>query len=230
MSNPSDLLVQTDVGFLFPVVDLIRRIYRRYLLKCRFPCETGRSQAPRRQQGGEDILEDVGSAGDDGGVDTEATRTDEGMALVGPHLEDRFVHWSSGPATNTIEIREINWTTHFLPKIDLAAKAADATHFSQGVAEYPIRSDTSSPHVRLITQDGQRYDKYDFQQFRRVFRHNLDDLLDTLIKAQTSMELRLVRDMNANTTLSSQMVEFIDCLKELGAAKKRESSKKRRLL
>ncbi|KZV06556.1 hypothetical protein F511_45962 [Dorcoceras hygrometricum] len=36
---------------MFPVVDLIRRSTAAYLLKCRFPCETGRSQAPRRQQG-----------------------------------------------------------------------------------------------------------------------------------------------------------------------------------
>ncbi|KZV55495.1 hypothetical protein F511_35070 [Dorcoceras hygrometricum] len=48
--NTSALLVQTDGGLLFPVVDLIRRIYRRLPLKCWFPCETGRSQAPRRQQ------------------------------------------------------------------------------------------------------------------------------------------------------------------------------------
>ncbi|KZV21246.1 hypothetical protein F511_19383 [Dorcoceras hygrometricum] len=49
--NPSYLLVQIDGGIAFPVVDLIRRSTAAYLLKCRFPCETGRSQAPRRQQG-----------------------------------------------------------------------------------------------------------------------------------------------------------------------------------
>ncbi|KZV18069.1 Methylmalonate-semialdehyde dehydrogenase [Dorcoceras hygrometricum] len=48
--NPSDLLVQIDGGIAFPVVDLIRRSTAVYLLKCRFPCETGQSQAPRRQQ------------------------------------------------------------------------------------------------------------------------------------------------------------------------------------
>ncbi|KZV46168.1 PQQ enzyme repeat-containing protein (ISS) [Dorcoceras hygrometricum] len=49
--NLSDLLVQTDKGIVIPVVDLIRRSTAAYLLKCRFPCETGRSQAPRRKQG-----------------------------------------------------------------------------------------------------------------------------------------------------------------------------------
>ncbi|KZV24765.1 hypothetical protein F511_14527 [Dorcoceras hygrometricum] len=49
--NPSDLLVQIDGGIVFPIVDLIRRSTAVYLLKCRFPCETGRSQASRRQQG-----------------------------------------------------------------------------------------------------------------------------------------------------------------------------------
>ncbi|KZV26535.1 hypothetical protein F511_35981 [Dorcoceras hygrometricum] len=37
MAKSSALLVQTDGGLLFPVVDLIRRIYRRLPLKCRFP-------------------------------------------------------------------------------------------------------------------------------------------------------------------------------------------------
>ncbi|KZV48008.1 hypothetical protein F511_26885 [Dorcoceras hygrometricum] len=37
-------------GAVHPVVDLIRRSTAAYLLKCRFPCETGRSQAPRRHQ------------------------------------------------------------------------------------------------------------------------------------------------------------------------------------
>ncbi|KZV33570.1 hypothetical protein F511_10556 [Dorcoceras hygrometricum] len=48
--NSSGLLVQADEGIVFPVVDLIRRSTAAYLLKCRFPYETGRSQAPRRQQ------------------------------------------------------------------------------------------------------------------------------------------------------------------------------------
>ncbi|KZV37929.1 DEAD-box ATP-dependent RNA helicase 55 [Dorcoceras hygrometricum] len=50
VSNSSVLLVQADKGFVLPVVDLIRRSTAVYLLKCRFPCETGRSQAPRCQQ------------------------------------------------------------------------------------------------------------------------------------------------------------------------------------
>ncbi|KZV30720.1 hypothetical protein F511_39574 [Dorcoceras hygrometricum] len=50
VSNSSVLLVQADERFMLPVVDLIRRSTAAYLLKCRFPCETGRSQAPRRQQ------------------------------------------------------------------------------------------------------------------------------------------------------------------------------------
>ncbi|KZV40348.1 RING finger and CHY zinc finger domain-containing protein 1-like [Dorcoceras hygrometricum] len=50
VSNSSVLLVQADEGFVLPVVDLIRRSTAAYLLKCRFPCETGQSQAPRRQQ------------------------------------------------------------------------------------------------------------------------------------------------------------------------------------
>ncbi|KZV34171.1 hypothetical protein F511_29208 [Dorcoceras hygrometricum] len=48
--NPSDILVHIDGGIAFPVVDLIRRSTAAYLLKCRFPCETDRSQVPRRQQ------------------------------------------------------------------------------------------------------------------------------------------------------------------------------------
>ncbi|KZV39982.1 proteasome subunit beta type-5 [Dorcoceras hygrometricum] len=47
----SDLLVQTDEGLVFPIVDLIRRIYRRLHLKSQISCEFGWSQAPRRQQG-----------------------------------------------------------------------------------------------------------------------------------------------------------------------------------
>ncbi|KZV31170.1 hypothetical protein F511_05643 [Dorcoceras hygrometricum] len=49
--NSPALLVQTDEGLVFPVVDLIRRIYRRLHLKSQIPCEFGWSQAPRRQQG-----------------------------------------------------------------------------------------------------------------------------------------------------------------------------------
>ncbi|KZV47926.1 hypothetical protein F511_20534 [Dorcoceras hygrometricum] len=56
--NLSDLLVQTDKGIVIPVVDLIRRSTAAYLLKCWFPCETGRSQAPRRQQ---DVCIAIGS-------------------------------------------------------------------------------------------------------------------------------------------------------------------------
>ncbi|KZV55648.1 hypothetical protein F511_22224 [Dorcoceras hygrometricum] len=48
--NPSSLLVQIDGGRLNPVVDLIGGSTAAYSLKCRFPRETGRSQAPRRQQ------------------------------------------------------------------------------------------------------------------------------------------------------------------------------------
>ncbi|KZV48397.1 serine/threonine-protein kinase UCNL [Dorcoceras hygrometricum] len=50
VSNSSALLVQTDEGVLFPVVDRIRRSTLP-TLKCQFPCESGRSQAPRLQQG-----------------------------------------------------------------------------------------------------------------------------------------------------------------------------------
>ncbi|KZV21264.1 hypothetical protein F511_23389 [Dorcoceras hygrometricum] len=38
------------------------------------------------------------------------------------HFEDCFVHWCGGLATKTIEIQEIDWVTHFVPKIDPAAK------------------------------------------------------------------------------------------------------------
>ncbi|KZV46660.1 TMV resistance protein N-like [Dorcoceras hygrometricum] len=48
--SPSDLLVQIDGGILIPIVDLIRRIYRRLQFKSQFPCDSGWSQAPRRQQ------------------------------------------------------------------------------------------------------------------------------------------------------------------------------------
>ncbi|KZV24194.1 hypothetical protein F511_09138 [Dorcoceras hygrometricum] len=46
----SGLLVQADEGTLLPVVDLIRRNLPPPTVKCRFPREIGRSQAPRRQQ------------------------------------------------------------------------------------------------------------------------------------------------------------------------------------
>ncbi|KZV42459.1 hypothetical protein F511_25437 [Dorcoceras hygrometricum] len=46
----SVLLVQADEGTLLPVVDLIRRNLPPPTVKCRFPRETGRSQASRRQQ------------------------------------------------------------------------------------------------------------------------------------------------------------------------------------
>ncbi|KZV52309.1 hypothetical protein F511_37699 [Dorcoceras hygrometricum] len=48
--NSSGLLVQADEGLVFPIVDLIRRIYRRLHLKSQILCEFGWSQAPRRQQ------------------------------------------------------------------------------------------------------------------------------------------------------------------------------------
>ncbi|KZV49687.1 ABC transporter B family member 4-like [Dorcoceras hygrometricum] len=51
VSNLSDLLVQTDEGILIPIVDLIKENLPPSTLKCRIPCESGRSQAPRRQQG-----------------------------------------------------------------------------------------------------------------------------------------------------------------------------------
>ncbi|KZV49159.1 cell division cycle 5-like protein [Dorcoceras hygrometricum] len=47
----SDLLVQADKRVSLPVVDLIRRNLPPPTVKCRFSHETGRSQAPRRQQG-----------------------------------------------------------------------------------------------------------------------------------------------------------------------------------
>ncbi|KZV33479.1 isoamylase 1, chloroplastic [Dorcoceras hygrometricum] len=60
--NPLDLLVQIDGGIAFPVVDLIRRSTAAYLLKFRFPRETGRSQAPRRQQEVERHADDTSTA------------------------------------------------------------------------------------------------------------------------------------------------------------------------
>ncbi|KZV33749.1 hypothetical protein F511_12319 [Dorcoceras hygrometricum] len=49
--NFSDLLVQTDKGIVIPVMDLIRRSTTAYNSRARIPCESGWSQAPRRQQG-----------------------------------------------------------------------------------------------------------------------------------------------------------------------------------
>ncbi|KZV56645.1 hypothetical protein F511_02144 [Dorcoceras hygrometricum] len=40
----------TDGGIAFPVVDLIRRSTAAYISRARIPCESGWSQAPRRQQ------------------------------------------------------------------------------------------------------------------------------------------------------------------------------------
>ncbi|KZV50979.1 hypothetical protein F511_15222 [Dorcoceras hygrometricum] len=40
----------TNGGILIPVVDLINENLPPPTLKCRIPCESGRSQAPRRQQ------------------------------------------------------------------------------------------------------------------------------------------------------------------------------------
>ncbi|KZV43255.1 hypothetical protein F511_09841 [Dorcoceras hygrometricum] len=51
VSNLSDLVVQTDEGILIPVLDLIKENLPPPTLKCRIPCESGWSQAPRRQQG-----------------------------------------------------------------------------------------------------------------------------------------------------------------------------------
>ncbi|KZV56618.1 hypothetical protein F511_42930 [Dorcoceras hygrometricum] len=50
VANSSDLLVQTDEGLVFLVMDLIKENVPPPTLKCRIPCESGRSQAPRRQQ------------------------------------------------------------------------------------------------------------------------------------------------------------------------------------
>ncbi|KZV33722.1 hypothetical protein F511_26485 [Dorcoceras hygrometricum] len=51
LKGPYSLLVQTDGGILFPVVDLIRRSTVAYNSRARIPCKSGWSQAPRRQQG-----------------------------------------------------------------------------------------------------------------------------------------------------------------------------------
>ncbi|KZV54102.1 Brefeldin A-inhibited guanine nucleotide-exchange protein [Dorcoceras hygrometricum] len=44
--NSSALLVQTDGGLVFPVVDLIKEGLPPPTLKCQIPCESGRSQTP----------------------------------------------------------------------------------------------------------------------------------------------------------------------------------------
>ncbi|KZV15933.1 protein NSP-INTERACTING KINASE 3-like [Dorcoceras hygrometricum] len=49
--NSSGLLVQADEGVLIPVMDLIRRSTAAYNSRAIFSCESGWSQAPRRQQG-----------------------------------------------------------------------------------------------------------------------------------------------------------------------------------
>ncbi|KZV17884.1 hypothetical protein F511_02731 [Dorcoceras hygrometricum] len=49
--NSSALLVQTDEVLVSPVVDLIKEDLPPPTLMCQIPCESGRSQAPRRQQG-----------------------------------------------------------------------------------------------------------------------------------------------------------------------------------
>ncbi|KZV46004.1 (6-4)DNA photolyase [Dorcoceras hygrometricum] len=62
----------------------------------------------------------------------------------------------------------------------------------------------------------------------------IDDLLDSMNRAQTLMESCIVRDMNSNhqrmsdelNTLSSQMAEVINCLKELGDVKKGKTTRK----
>ncbi|KZV41525.1 hypothetical protein F511_32774 [Dorcoceras hygrometricum] len=50
MPNSSGLLVQADEGVVFPVVDLIKEDLPPPTLKSQIPCESGWSQAPRRQQ------------------------------------------------------------------------------------------------------------------------------------------------------------------------------------
>ncbi|KZV54296.1 hypothetical protein F511_31652 [Dorcoceras hygrometricum] len=49
--NLSGLLVQADKGILLLIVELIKEFLPPPTLKCQIPCESGRSQAPRRQQG-----------------------------------------------------------------------------------------------------------------------------------------------------------------------------------
>ncbi|KZV55721.1 F-box protein [Dorcoceras hygrometricum] len=49
--NLSGLLVQAEEGVVFPVVDLIEEDLPPPTLKSQIPCESGWSQAPRRQQG-----------------------------------------------------------------------------------------------------------------------------------------------------------------------------------
>ncbi|KZV23035.1 hypothetical protein F511_16559 [Dorcoceras hygrometricum] len=46
-----DWFLQSDGGFLFPVVDLIKEDLPPPTVKSQFPCDSGWSQAPRRQQG-----------------------------------------------------------------------------------------------------------------------------------------------------------------------------------
>ncbi|KZV57764.1 hypothetical protein F511_13309 [Dorcoceras hygrometricum] len=221
--------------------------------------------------------------------------------VAGPHPEDSFVHWSGGPSTKTIEIREINWATHFLPKIDPAAKGkellvtferpnpfirkAKPSHRAPYRAlengpvvkqQAPVQNkekqapedqttnneETSTFAIVNYTQDRaedttnalefsdvahiaaqtaadslsrsnssficEDLIKDSTPQFKKVFYRNLDDLLDSMNLAQTSMESFIVQDMNANhqrlsdevNTLCSQMAEVVDCLKELSDSKK----------
>ncbi|KZV28650.1 hypothetical protein F511_30904 [Dorcoceras hygrometricum] len=51
VTTSSVLLVQAEERFVFSVVDLIRRSTAAYISRARIPCESGCSQAPRRQQG-----------------------------------------------------------------------------------------------------------------------------------------------------------------------------------
>ncbi|KZV26622.1 hypothetical protein F511_08146 [Dorcoceras hygrometricum] len=61
--NSSALLVQIDEGLVFPVVDLIKEDLPPRTLKCQIPCESGRSQAPRRQQVAGDCTSSFGLVG-----------------------------------------------------------------------------------------------------------------------------------------------------------------------
>ncbi|KZV50476.1 hypothetical protein F511_31998 [Dorcoceras hygrometricum] len=102
----------------------------------------------------------------------------------------------------------------------------------------PVKTTDREESSCTEESDTESYVKYDFQQFKKVFHRKMDDLLATLSQAQTLMESRILWDMNANhqklsdevSTLSSQMAELVDCLKKLGAAKRGENIKKRRLL
>ncbi|KZV28050.1 hypothetical protein F511_06919 [Dorcoceras hygrometricum] len=49
-----------------------------------------------------------------------------------------------------------------------------------------------------IMSDDQRFVKYDFQLFNKVFYCKMNDLLDSMNQAQILMKSRIVRDMNGN--------------------------------